>query len=93
MPSIAPPIADACAAYTVADLEPRSSGTDRDDFARPIRQRDQVGLGRGAGVLALDGDQVAVVERRRPHAHQHLARTGRRVGPFDQPQPIDAAGL
>ena len=56
-------------------------GPTRDDFARAVRQRDQVGLGRGARVVALDGDQVAVVERRRAHTHQHLARTGRRVRP------------
>ncbi len=76
----------------IADLDPRHARSDRDHLARAVGQRDQVGLGGGARIVAFDGDQVAVVERRRAHAHQHLARTGRRLRPLDQRQRIDALG-
>ena len=69
----AEPFLHEAAGDPVADLDAADAGPDRDHFAGAVRQRDQVGLGRGAGVLRLDREQVAVVERRGAHPHQHLA--------------------
>ena len=76
----------------VADLDAADAGPDRDHFARAVRQRDQVGLGRRPRILRLDGEQIAIVERGCLDLHQHLPRTGCRGRPLDEGERVDALG-
>src|SRR6185369_5197094 len=43
-------------------------------------------------VLPADGEQVAIVERRGAHAHQHLAVARPWIGPFGEDQVVQAEG-
>ena len=71
-------------------LPPRDARADGDDFARAIgaghERRRQI-----ARPLRFEGDEVAIVERHRAHAHQHFARArfGRRL--LDERESVHAA--
>ncbi|WAC66903.1 hypothetical protein OVA14_03785 [Agrococcus sp. SL85] len=74
---------------------------DRDDDAggvctldaRQIHRALPAGAGSGKAVGALAGPDVGVVERRRAHAHEHLARAGRRHGHLGELEHLGASVL
>jgi hypothetical protein len=75
------PSLEESAGNPVAGLESGDAFAHGSDLARTVRQRNGVARDRSAEIVAGDDRQVAIVQRSRAHAHQHLARTRFRVGP------------
>ena len=81
-----------CRDDAIAGLELRYAGPDGRDLAGPIRQRDRVLRQRAAKIFARDDREIAEVQRRGAHAHEHLPRAGARslaLGPFE---PVESRG-
>jgi len=74
------PVGKEGAADPVADLEPRDAGSDCDDLAGAVGQRNDVRLC-AAAIGALRDHQVAIVERRRADPDQDLAMSRLRRRP------------
>ena len=62
----------------IADGEFGHAGADGGDLTRSVGQRDRVLLERTAKVLAGQDREIAEIQRRRTHPHEHLARSGGR---------------
>src|SRR5208282_6570678 len=78
--------------HTVAGGEAAHPRADRRHLAGTVRARNERQL-EAAAVLALDDEEVAVVERDRAHAHQHLARPRLGAGELDRAQGGETIGL
>lgn len=82
------PAREETADHAVAHLPARDARADFGDFARAVGEGDEVAALLLRAVAALDGEQVAVVERCGAQAHQHFAVARARLRPLDDRQII-----
>ena len=79
--------------HPVAHAPARDACSDFDDFARPIGEGHEVAALLLRAVAAVDGDEVAIIERGGPQAHQHFTRARTRLWPLDNRQVVETKGF
>ena len=87
-PAVGPALEEA-ARHPVAGREARHARADRRDVAGPVGIR-RARIGQVARRRRFDGEQVAVVDRRRAHAHQDLPRPRFGRGAVGEGEGVDA---
>src|SRR6516164_9262844 len=73
---------------TVADPHSRHAWANFDDFAGPIRERNNI-LTRWHAIAAPRDGEIAEIERAGFHLHQHLAMCGFGIGALDLDERLD----
>ncbi len=83
------PAGEEAADHAIARAPARHALAELDDFAGSVGERNEVAPLLLRAIAALDGDEIAVVERGGAQPHQHLARARTRLRPLDDLQVVE----
>jgi hypothetical protein len=89
-PAVDPDLEKRCR-HTISGPEACDAVSDRHDFARAVRQRNQILCHRRTGIVAPQHGKIAEIERDSAHTDEHFAAARLGIRPFAAPQSFNPA--